>query len=301
MDGLWFAHDGLWVAAATGHHTLARLTTRSATQVRRLRPVHLPQSGGSLVPDASYAFLGPGGGHFRRSGYGERFFRPAADGWHPRRAKRPSMPVLVDASCSFPGRPVAPWPAVTAGEPFAMPAGRGITRLASDERTGRCPQCGRAIGSAWRLTAAQRGRLAPAVDAALRAGWTPAELAAFTGANTGGVRNPYAVLAARLSPDELPGPTGREGWWRQPPWCGECNRRTRRREDADGADAGRCPLGHPLASTARRAGGDDPDTGRRAAAGRGWQADETGPLPGSRAASPQRQHAARNLNYQFAG
>jgi hypothetical protein len=39
VDGLWFAHDGLWVAAATGHHTLARLTTRSATQVRRLRPV----------------------------------------------------------------------------------------------------------------------------------------------------------------------------------------------------------------------------------------------------------------------
>ena len=158
-----------------------------------------------------------------------------------------------------------------------------------------------ALGSAWRLTAAQRGRLAPAVDAALRAGWTPAELAAFTGANTGGVRNPYAVLAARLSPDELPGPTGREGWWRQPPWCGECNRRTRRREDADGADAGRCPLCHPLGSTARRAGGDDSDTGRRAAAGRGWQADETGPLPGSRAASPQRQHAARNLNYRFAG
>ena len=39
VDGLWFAHDGLWVAAATGHHTLARLTTRSATRVRRLRPV----------------------------------------------------------------------------------------------------------------------------------------------------------------------------------------------------------------------------------------------------------------------
>ena len=39
VDGLWFAHDGLWVAAATGHHTLARLTARSATRVRRLRPV----------------------------------------------------------------------------------------------------------------------------------------------------------------------------------------------------------------------------------------------------------------------
>jgi len=39
VDGLWFAYDGLWVAAATGHHTLARLTMRSATRVRRLRPV----------------------------------------------------------------------------------------------------------------------------------------------------------------------------------------------------------------------------------------------------------------------
>jgi hypothetical protein len=29
-------------------------------------------------------------------------------------------------------------------------------------------------------------------------------LAAFAGANTAGVRSPYAVRAARLSPDELP-------------------------------------------------------------------------------------------------
>ena len=31
-------------------------------------------------PGTEYVFLGPGRGHFRRSNYSERFFRPAADG-----------------------------------------------------------------------------------------------------------------------------------------------------------------------------------------------------------------------------
>ena len=34
-------------------------------------------------PGAEYVFLGPGGSHFPRSGYGEHYFRPAADGWYP--------------------------------------------------------------------------------------------------------------------------------------------------------------------------------------------------------------------------
>jgi len=38
VDGLWLVQDGLWVAAATGHYTHVRLTARSATRVRRLRP-----------------------------------------------------------------------------------------------------------------------------------------------------------------------------------------------------------------------------------------------------------------------
>ena len=45
-----------------------------------------------------------------------------------------------------------------------------------------------ALGDAWRLTRAQRARLAPAVTAALDAGWTPQGLAWATGANTAGVR-----------------------------------------------------------------------------------------------------------------
>lgn len=48
----------------------------------------------------------------------------------------------------------------------------------------------------WRLTGAQRARLAPAVKAALVSGWTPQALASVVGANATGVRNPYAVLAS---------------------------------------------------------------------------------------------------------
>ena len=102
-----------------------------------------------------------------------------------------------------------------------------------------------ALEDAWMLTSAQRARLVPAVEAALSSGWSPAELAAFTGANVSGVRNPFAVLAARLSPAELPARPQPSPPW--PPWCGECDERTRRREDGTGADAGRCPACHPLA------------------------------------------------------
>ena len=42
VDGLWLAHNGLWVAAAAGHYTHVRLTARSVTQKQRLRPVTEP-------------------------------------------------------------------------------------------------------------------------------------------------------------------------------------------------------------------------------------------------------------------
>ncbi len=98
-------------------------------------------------PGDSYVFLGPGRGHFRRSNYSERFFRPAADGWYlPRGGKdaRPAVPVLVTDCDSFPGRPVPPWPAVVPGEEFTPPTGRGTIRLVSDEHTGRCAGCEKA-------------------------------------------------------------------------------------------------------------------------------------------------------------
>jgi NAD(P)-dependent dehydrogenase (short-subunit alcohol dehydrogenase family) len=81
------------------------------------------------------------------------------------------------------------------------------------------------LGPDWRLTAAQRARLAPDVTTALAVGWTPQALGAFTGANASRVRNPYAVLAARLSPAELPLPHAPRA--SRPPWCGECDQDTR--------------------------------------------------------------------------
>jgi Helix-turn-helix domain len=162
------------------------------------------------------------------------------------------------------GAPLAPEPYE---EPCIEPsAARARARKAlpgADDGLGGVPvsEFFDALGTAWRLTAAQRERLAPAVDAALSAGWTPAGLAEITGANTDGVRNRYAVLAARLSAAELPGPPRSASRPLRPPWCGACDQRTRRREDADGADAGRCRLCHPLASTAPPAAGDGPDVG----------------------------------------
>jgi Helix-turn-helix domain len=118
------------------------------------------------------------------------------------------------------------------------------------------------LGRGWLLTDSQRRRLAPAVAAALAAGWAPAALAAFVGANTAGVRNPAAVLAARLSPAELPAPTGRA--CARPPWCGMCDERTRML-GYDGSAPERCLRCHPLAvgSTADAAWetGDRPPAG----------------------------------------
>jgi integrase len=95
-------------------------------------------------PGARYVFLGPEQGHFRRSNYSERFFRPAADGAYPARGQRPAMPVLADIEAPYPGRPVPPWPMAVPGQDFQPPSGRGVARLVSDTATGRCAVCGRA-------------------------------------------------------------------------------------------------------------------------------------------------------------
>jgi integrase len=95
-----------------------------------------------------YVFLGPDGGHARRSNYAERFFRPAADGWYvPRGGKnpRPAMPVLVAADGPLPGRALPAWPAAVPGEAYQPPTGRGRARLVSDDRRGRCVACGRGL------------------------------------------------------------------------------------------------------------------------------------------------------------
>jgi hypothetical protein len=72
---------------------------------------------------------------------------------------------------------------------------------------------------------AQRPRLTPAVLAALDEGWAPQRPADVAGSNPDGVRNPCAVLIARLSAAELPRPPGQQP--PRPAWCGECDERTR--------------------------------------------------------------------------
>ena len=101
-----------------------------------------------------------------------------------------------------------------------------------------------ALGSRWLLTIGQRHRLAPAVRAALAAGWTPAGLTEVTGGNTGGIRSPFAAVAARLSPGELPAPPRQAR--ARPPWCGTCDPVTRML-DFDGDAPRPCPRCKPAA------------------------------------------------------
>jgi hypothetical protein len=140
------------------------------------------------------------------------------------------------------GAVVAPEPYLEPSrEPSARPSKASLAEDGPVADGGRAGEFFDALGPVWRLTAAQRARLAPAVLAALDEGWPPHGLAGFTGANTAGVRNPYAVLAARLSPAELPPPPTRSA---RPPWCGECDQVTRML-DYHGDTPRRCPRCRP--------------------------------------------------------
>jgi hypothetical protein len=90
-------------------------------------------------------FLSPGGSHYRRGPYGERYFHPAADGWYPEREHRSARPVLIDAHVPFPGQPLAAWAAAIPGEEFIPPKGRRVARFTSDPITARCAVCRRAF------------------------------------------------------------------------------------------------------------------------------------------------------------
>jgi helix-turn-helix protein len=117
------------------------------------------------------------------------------------------------------GAAVAPEPSREPSlKPSAAPGPTRTRAAAVGGRGGRpADEFFAALPDAWKLTGEQQARLSPAVETALSSGWTPAALAAFTGANTEGVRSPFAVLTARLSPAELPPPPGRRP--ARPPWC----------------------------------------------------------------------------------
>ena len=80
-----------------------------------------------------YVFLSPDGGHYRRSNYGRRVFRPACDGRHEPGTGRPTRLVIADAT-TWPGIPLAAWPAAQPGKQphCSPPRGRGIQAIPED-------------------------------------------------------------------------------------------------------------------------------------------------------------------------
>ena len=78
-----------------------------ARQSRTIRASHAPapaEHGGT----GRYVFLGPDGGHYRRSNYARRVFRPACDGRYDA-SPPPGRLVIADAT-TWPGTPIAAWP-----------------------------------------------------------------------------------------------------------------------------------------------------------------------------------------------
>jgi len=112
------------------------LETRSPTSCQCRRPAGGADDVDWCEGDA-YAFLGPKGGHFRRSNYSERVMRPAADGRYPARKgrdPRAEMPVLVNQAHAWPGRLLPPWPYAEPTEAaYTAPTGRGRPRLTGDD------------------------------------------------------------------------------------------------------------------------------------------------------------------------
>jgi Phage integrase family len=89
------------------------------------------QHGGS----GRYVFLGPDGGHHRRSNYARRVFRPACDGRHLATPGRPTRLVIADAT-TWPGIPIAACPPTTPATDseacYAQRRGHGITVIPPD-------------------------------------------------------------------------------------------------------------------------------------------------------------------------
>ena len=133
-------------------------------------------------------------------------------------------PPLTRSCQGTPDTAVSPDPPVNHQRTATARARDGRSEAGSATGAGDAGEFFAALGDGWRLTRVQRARLTPAAQAALDMGWTSQALASATGANTTGVRNPYAVLAARLSVAELTMPASRPG---RPAWCGGCDQVTR--------------------------------------------------------------------------
>jgi integrase len=119
---------------------LAELLAAQAEKHARQRCGCAREHGGT----GRYVFYSPEGGHYRRSNFARRVFRPACDGRYEPTGGRPGNLVVVDAT-AWPGCPVASWPPAVSGMRFTPPAGRGTPHLVSTDDTGHCPSCGRAV------------------------------------------------------------------------------------------------------------------------------------------------------------
>ena len=110
---------------------LADLLARQIKAQIRQRCACAAQHGGS----GQYVFLGPDGGHPRRSNYARRVFRPACDGRYQAQPSKPPRLTIVDAST------VARQPDHDLG---ARPARRRPrTRDPGDGASGRSPRTSR--------------------------------------------------------------------------------------------------------------------------------------------------------------
>jgi hypothetical protein len=119
---------------------LAGLLTAQTEKHARHRCACVREHGGT----GSHIFYSPDGGHYRRSNFARRVFRPACDGRYEPAGGKPGNLVVVDAR-EWPGIPVGSWPPAAPGKPFAPPSGRGTPHLVSADGTGHCPSCGRAV------------------------------------------------------------------------------------------------------------------------------------------------------------
>jgi hypothetical protein len=79
-----------------------------------------------------YVFLAPDGGHYRRSNYARRVFRPACDGRYEPGPGRPARLVIADTTV-WAGTPIAMWPPAQPGATqYVPPRGRGIQAIPED-------------------------------------------------------------------------------------------------------------------------------------------------------------------------
>jgi len=73
---------------------------------------------------------GPDGGHYRRSNYARRVFRPACDGLYLSENGRPRRVIISDVT-AWPGIPAAAWPPALPEGTWSPPRGRGIQPIPS--------------------------------------------------------------------------------------------------------------------------------------------------------------------------